>query len=120
MIPEEMRIRLNNFLSTPRFILSLTEVSQKLGELKEVSKKDKLEILKKEIYRINQHLPASVYIPFVQSSTRNYCVLNILAEEAKVFQTKERAPIMLTIEVFRPDEMALVLKEKISKKSMKL
>lgn len=80
-----MRLRLNNFLSTPRFILSLTEISQKLGMMKDVSKKEKTEILKKELVRINQHLPASVYIPFVQNSTRNYCVLHILPDEARVF-----------------------------------
>lgn len=48
-----MRLRLNNFLSTPRFILTLTEISQKLGEMKDVSKKEKTEILKKDLHRIN-------------------------------------------------------------------
>ena len=60
---------------------------------------------------INQHLPASVYIPFVGNSTRNNCVLHIPPEEARVFQTKERAPIMLCIEVFRPDEMSVIIKK---------
>ena len=50
---------------------------------------------------------------------RNYCVLHILPEEARVFQTKERAPIMLTIEVYRPDEMGLNMKQKQNKKSLK-
>lgn len=36
---------------------------------------------------------------------RNYAVLHIVIEEAKVFQTKERAPLLLCIEAFRPDEM---------------
>ena len=38
---------------------------------------------------------------------RNYAVLNIVAEEAVVFKTKERAPILLTIEVYRPIEMTI-------------
>jgi hypothetical protein len=42
-------------------------------------------------------------------------VLHIPPEEARVFQTKERAPIMLAIEVFRPEEMALVIKHKQTK-----
>lgn len=99
--------------------MSLTEISLKLSKMKDVSKKEKTEILKMELMRINQHLPASVYIPFVQNSTRNYCVLHILADEARVFQTKERAPIMLTFEVFRPEEITINMKEKLNKKSLK-
>jgi hypothetical protein len=36
-----------------------------------------------------------------------------------VFQTKERAPIMLALEVFRPDEMILVMSQKKNKKLIK-
>jgi hypothetical protein len=36
---------------------------------------------------------------------RNYAVLHIVVEEAKVFQTKERAPLLLCIECYRPDEL---------------
>jgi phosphatidylinositol 4-kinase len=110
-IPEDQRHKLNSFLSTPKFIKCLTEVSQMLGKMKEVSKEDKLKILKQELNQINTHLPASVYVPFVQNSTRNYCVLHIPTGEARVFQTKERAPIMLCIEVFRPEEMLVELKQ---------
>ena len=38
---------------------------------------------------------------------RNYAILNIVAEEAKIFQTKERAPVLLCIEVYRPIEMTI-------------
>lgn len=38
---------------------------------------------------------------------RNYAVLSIVADESKIFKTKERAPIMLTLEVFRPIELTL-------------
>ena len=80
--------------------------------MREASKHEKLKVLKEELIKLNQHLPASVYLPFVGNSTRNYCVLNISPDEARVFQTKERAPVLICVEVFRPDEMALVLKEK--------
>lgn len=38
---------------------------------------------------------------------RNFAILNIVASEAKIFQTKERAPLLLCIEVYRPIEMTL-------------
>jgi hypothetical protein len=38
---------------------------------------------------------------------RNYAVLHIVADESRIFKTKERAPIMLTVEVFRPIELTL-------------
>ena len=63
--------------------------------------------MKKRLCEINRKLPAQVYIPFVSKSMRNYAVLNIVAEEAKIFQTKERAPILLCIEVYRPIEMTI-------------
>jgi len=46
-------------------------------------------------------------------------VLHIPSEEARVFQTKERSPVMLAIEVFRPDEMQLILKAKENKRLLK-
>jgi len=36
---------------------------------------------------------------------RNYAILHIVVDEAKVFQTKERAPLLLCLEAFRPDEL---------------
>ena len=50
-------------------------------------------------------LPAQVYLPFVSSGMRNYAILNIVADEAIVFKTKERAPLLLTFEVYRPNEI---------------
>lgn len=38
---------------------------------------------------------------------RNYAVLHIVVDESRIFKTKERAPIMLTVEVFRPIELTL-------------
>jgi hypothetical protein len=41
---------------------------------------------------------------------RNYAVLHVVADESKIFKTKERAPLMLTLEVFRPIELTLCKK----------
>jgi hypothetical protein len=48
-----------------------------------------------------------VYIPFVSNSIRNYAVLHIPLSECRVFQTKERAPFMVAVELYRPDELNL-------------
>ena len=87
--------------------------------MRDASKTKKTKILQDELILLNQHLPASVYIPFVGNSTRNNCVLHIPPEEARVFQTKERAPIMLCIEVFRPDEMSIVINQHKNQKLIK-
>lgn len=34
-------------------------------------------------------------------------MLNVVAEEAIVFKTKERAPLLLTFEVYRPIEVSI-------------
>ena len=38
---------------------------------------------------------------------RNYAVLHIVAEESRIFKTKERCPLLLCIEVYRPTEISL-------------
>ena len=38
---------------------------------------------------------------------RNYAVLHIVAEETRIFKTKERCPLLLCIEVYRPTEISL-------------
>lgn len=63
--------------------------------------------LKSELKKINLQLPAAVYIPFVNESCRNYAVLHIVADEAKIFRTKERCPLMLLVECYRPTEISL-------------
>jgi hypothetical protein len=106
---------LKNYLSTPKFVVALTDISLAL-----IHQTDRKQYLKEELTKLNQRLPASVYIPFVSSnvqhvltniyldSIRNYTVLHIVIEEAKVFQTKERAPLLLCIEAYRPEELMLV------------
>ena len=38
---------------------------------------------------------------------RNFAVLHIIAEESRIFKTKERCPLLLCIEVYRPTEISL-------------
>ncbi|KRX07569.1 Protein kinase-like domain [Pseudocohnilembus persalinus] len=79
------------FLSTINFIEDLIQISEdlKFAEPKVVS-------LRSELQKLNQHLPAN--------SIRNHVILNIVAKEAKVFSTKERAPFYICVELFRPEE----------------
>ena len=53
--------------------------------MKDAPKSEKLFLLKQELIKLNQHLPSSIYIPFVQNKTRNCCILHIPPEEARVF-----------------------------------
>lgn len=59
------------------------------------------------MFKVNKQLPASVYIPFVNNSIRNYAVLHVLLSECRVFQTKERSPCLIVVELYRPDELTL-------------
>ena len=38
-------------------------------------------------------------------------MLNIAVEESRLFLTKERAPFMICVEIFRPEELKLDLQE---------
>jgi hypothetical protein len=65
------------------------------------------DIMRRELKKLNEILPACVYIPFVNNSSRNYAVLHIVPEEARIFVTKERAPMLICIEVYRPEEISI-------------
>ncbi len=71
-------------MSTPRFFRCLTDLSRKISLISDSieSKRSKLIV---ELKRINQYLPASVYVPFVSQSLRNYAVLHIPVSEVKIF-----------------------------------
>ncbi len=51
---------LNAYLSTPKFIKVLTDISNEL-----IYQTDRGEFLKENLRKINKMLPAAVYIPFV-------------------------------------------------------
>ena len=44
---------------------------------------------------------------------RNYAVLHIVADETRIFQTKCRTPLLICMEVFRPDEVGIYLKKEV-------
>lgn len=92
----------DNYLSTPLFIKRLTQISDEL-----ITQPNQAAYLREKLREVNAQLPASVYIPFLSQSMRNYAVLHIVADESRIFRTKERAPIMLTLECYRPIELTL-------------
>ena len=59
----------------------------------------------KEITKINENLPYNVYIPFSNKEMRNNLICHISIKDTKIFKTKERAPIILTFECFRLEEL---------------
>ena len=79
---------------------ALTELSVDI--MRQITPSDKKSALLKGLRKINNGLPASVYIPFV--NMRNFCVLNIEVSETKLFITNHRAPYMVAFEVWRPAE----------------
>ena len=66
---------------------------------------DRMQSLIEGLAEVNKMLPASVYIPFVNKAWRNYCVLNIVESESRLFITNTKAPYMVCIEVYRPEEI---------------
>ena len=89
------------YLSTPRFVKYLTDLSSDL-----LTTNNKIDKLREELIKLNEKLPANIYVPFVTNRIRNNVVLNISTKEAKVFITKDKAPYMIAVEVFDPLEIA--------------
>ena len=83
------------------FIESLTDLSVRI--LSDLG--DKKQSLIAGLTKINEGLPSNVYIPFVNNSWRNYAVLNICENESKLFITKTRAPYLICMEIYRPEEV---------------
>lgn len=92
---------MRSFRSTPLFIESLTDLSVKVLHFDGDRKQSLIEGLK----QVNQNLPGNVYIPFVNNSWRNYTVLNICENESKLFLTNTRAPFLICMEIYRPEEI---------------
>mmetsp|Transcript_32431 Transcript_32431/g.42870 ORF Transcript_32431/g.42870 Transcript_32431/m.42870 type:complete len:201 (+) Transcript_32431:448-1050(+) len=97
----EHQYPLRAFKSTPNFIEALTD----LGVSILTEEDDKKLALIEGLRSINEGLPSSVYIPFVNHSWRNYTVLNICENESKLFLTKNRAPYLVCLEIYRPEEV---------------
>ena len=58
------KLKENGFYSTPQFIESLTNLSHKLSFLNATSGQKKVTLMR-DLVLINEKLPASCYIPFV-------------------------------------------------------
>ena len=52
--------------------------------------------------KMNEQLPANIYIPFSHEEIRSHIILNIVVPETKIFSTKERAPFYICLEIFCP------------------
>jgi phosphatidylinositol 4-kinase len=71
-----------------------------------LSAEDKRALLVQELIKLNDFLPSTVYIPFTSYKMRNYIILHIPPQEARVFKTKSRAPYMIAVEMYLPLEIA--------------
>lgn len=49
---------------------------------------------------MNKRLPATIYIPFTKDCYQDLNIVNIIVSEARVFNTKERAPYYICLESF--------------------
>lgn len=88
-------------MSTLWFFEDLNVIAEKILYLER-----KEPTLVAEIKRINMMLPAYVQIPFAGKIPRSCVILHIPPSELKVFETKERAPYLLCIEIYDPEEEA--------------
>lgn len=87
------------FFSSINFWLDLVNISDVMKNAD-----PKIVVLRTELKKMNEKLPAAVYVPFYSSTMRNYALLNIVTNESKVFSTKQRTPFYICIEIFRPEE----------------
>lgn len=58
---------MNAYLSTPKFIMCLTDLSLEL-----IEQPDRDGFLQQELKKINRKLPAAVYLPFVNGKYYSY------------------------------------------------
>ena len=100
---DENDINLTSFLSNINFFDYLTDICERIRfiEYPELRQSE----LIKEITKINENLPYNIYIPFSNKEIRNNLISHISIKDTKVYNTKNRAPIMLTFECFRLEEL---------------
>ena len=75
------------------FVRCLTDISFGLFEIPAESRK---EALRTELTTLNERIPENVFLPTVVKPHR---VLRVIPEEAHVFNTRERAPYLLLVEI---------------------
>ena len=100
---DENDINLTSFLSNINFFDHLTNICERIRFID--SPEMRQSELIKEITKINENLPYNVYIPFSNKEIRNNLICHISIKDTKVYKTKERAPIILTFECFRLEEL---------------
>ena len=100
---DENDINLTSFLSNINFFDHLTNICERIRFID--SPEMRQSELIKEITKINENLPYNVYIPFSNKEMRNNLICHISIKDTKIFKTKERAPIILTFECFRLEEL---------------
>ena len=100
---DENDINLTSFLSNINFFDHLTNICERIRFID--SPEMRQSELIKEITKINENLPYNVYIPFSNKEIRNNLICHISIKDTKVLKTKERAPIILTFECFRLEEL---------------
>ena len=100
---DENDINLTSFLSNINFFDHLTNICERIRFIDSPDMRQS-ELIK-EITKINENLPYNVYIPFSNKEIRNNLICHISIKDTKVFKTKERAPIILTFECFRLEEL---------------
>lgn len=93
----------DGFMSTLWFIDSLSQMAGKV-----LKSCHRATVLQEEIKKLNLLLPAQVYIPFSSLNCQGFIVLHVPPSETKVFETKDRAPCLLAVELFNPTEEALL------------
>ena len=97
-----------SYHSTLNFIEHLCDIS---NDLPNYPIEEQMSFLYKKLNEINKILPCNTYLPFLKDSTRNYLIVHIPLEGARIFRTKTRCPLMLTFEMVRIDEINEELKE---------
>ena len=97
-----MDVNLLSFKSTLNFYNSLCCIGEKVGFI--LDKTSAMNYLKSQLIELNEYLPANVYIPFIK--TRSYAVCHISVSESRIFKTKNRAPYLIVLELFRPEELS--------------
>lgn len=87
------RERSNLFHAQLDFVKCLTHISQRLFDVELELRRD---VLRRELEKLNDFIPTNVFIP---TDRRAHRVLRIVPEDAHVFNTKERTPFLLVVEV---------------------